>query len=489
MKRKSWVFWSVLAAAVLLLGAAGATLGYGLYYADRALPGVSVLGEPVTGMDRAEVEDIIQDRVEKTLVKVSLDGDQSDVDLEKLGYTVNTPAMVDEAFAANQTLAGRFKALNTQVDVQPSVTFDPDKFTEYTEELAEKVGSPATNASVMLDEDTNTFVVTPGSSGTTLNAEALASAAEESAETLDPGEVTLEVATVKPAVTTASAEKVAKAANSIVESAVELTTILNVYSPDEAEKASWVQLPEAFTGEPIEGEPDQTLTTDVTIDDAKVTRWVEETTSASNDEPVPGLRNINSRGDVVQVVTEGESGWEANNTKELVEDLLAVLPQGEGFTAQIQYDEVKTDEWEEQLIADGAEDLAYQAAKGEKWIDIDLSNFTTTAYEGATVVRGPVSMVPGAPGTETVTGKYEVWAKVATQTMRGDNLDGTKYETPDVPWILYFHGGYALHGAYWRSSFGYGGSAGSHGCVNMPVSEAKWFYDWASVGTPVVSHY
>ena len=74
--------------------------------------------------------------------------------------------------------------------------------------------------------------------------------------------------------------------------------------------------------------------------------------------------------------------------------------------------------------------------------------------------------------------------------MRGNNADGTKYETPDVPWILYFHGGYATHGAYWRSSFGYdAGAGGSHGCVNMPVDSAKNLYDWANVGTKVISRY
>ena len=59
----------------------------------------------------------------------------------------------------------------------------------------------------------------------------------------------------------------------------------------------------------------------------------------------------------------------------------------------------------------------------------------------------------------------------------------------DVPWVTYFTGSYALHGAPWRNSFGWSGEGGSHGCVNMPVSEAKWVYDWAPVGTTVVSHY
>ena len=70
-------------------------------------------------------------------------------------------------------------------------------------------------------------------------------------------------------------------------------------------------------------------------------------------------------------------------------------------------------------------------------------------------------------------------------TMRGQNADGTSYETPDVPWSSFFNGGEALHGAYWRKTFGY---AASHGCVNLPIPTAKWVYDWAPIGTPVVTH-
>ena len=51
-----------------------------------------------------------------------------------------------------------------------------------------------------------------------------------------------------------------------------------------------------------------------------------------------------------------------------------------------------------------------------------------------------------------------------------------------------FCGGYGLHDASWRSSFG--GSiykrSGSHGCVNLPTWEAPELYDLISVGTPVI---
>jgi lipoprotein-anchoring transpeptidase ErfK/SrfK len=48
---------------------------------------------------------------------------------------------------------------------------------------------------------------------------------------------------------------------------------------------------------------------------------------------------------------------------------------------------------------------------------------------------------------------------------------------------MYFYEGYAIHGAYWHNRFG---TPVSHGCVNLPVQQARKLYNWASVGTLVV---
>ena len=54
------------------------------------------------------------------------------------------------------------------------------------------------------------------------------------------------------------------------------------------------------------------------------------------------------------------------------------------------------------------------------------------------------------------------------------------YFLEDVPWILYYDESRALHGAYWHNRFGY---PRSHGCVNLPLADAHWIYDWAEEGT------
>ena len=63
-----------------------------------------------------------------------------------------------------------------------------------------------------------------------------------------------------------------------------------------------------------------------------------------------------------------------------------------------------------------------------------------------------------------------------------DDMSGPDYFLPQVPYTMYFFQGYGIHGTYWHNSFG---RPMSHGCVNLPVSEAQWFFNWAEVGTPV----
>ena len=65
----------------------------------------------------------------------------------------------------------------------------------------------------------------------------------------------------------------------------------------------------------------------------------------------------------------------------------------------------------------GPERFAYRAAEGEKWVDVNLTDSTLTAYEGYTQVHGPILINHGGVGHETVTGTYHVYLKRAKQDM------------------------------------------------------------------------
>jgi LysM repeat protein len=129
----------------------------------------------------------------------------------------------------------------------------------------------------------------------------------------------------------------------------------------------------------------------------------------------------------------------------------------------------------------------YQAAAspvssggGRRWIEINLSAQTLTAWEGDTAVMN-TAISGGVSATPTVTGRFSVYTKYDSQRMTGPG-----YDLPNVPSVMYFYSNYAIHGAYWHNNFG---TPMSHGCVNMRPGDAGMLYNWAPIGTEVYVHY
>jgi len=111
-----------------------------------------------------------------------------------------------------------------------------------------------------------------------------------------------------------------------------------------------------------------------------------------------------------------------------------------------------------------------------KSIVVDTGKQRIYAYENGQLVRSHL-VSTGRAETPTVRGDYRIYVKHVATDMRGPD-----YYLPQVPYTMYFYQGYGIHGTYWHNSFG---RPMSHGCVNLPVGEAAWFFNWAEVGTPV----
>jgi LysM repeat protein len=120
------------------------------------------------------------------------------------------------------------------------------------------------------------------------------------------------------------------------------------------------------------------------------------------------------------------------------------------------------------------------AGGGGRWIDVNLSAQRLTAYQGNTPVFSTL-ISGGLPRTPTVVGRFAIYTKLVSTRMSGPG-----YDLPNVPYTMYFYRGYAIHGTYWHNNFG---RPMSHGCVNMRTADAAWLFNWASIGTPVVTHW
>jgi hypothetical protein len=84
----------------------------------------------------------------------------------------------------------------------------------------------------------------------------------------------------------------------------------------------------------------------------------------------------------------------------------------------------------------------------------------------------------GVPGAETEAGIFPIYARYVSTTMSGTDVDGTKYDVPDVPWVNYFNGGDAVHG-YPRASYGF---PQSNGCVELPIEAAHTVFGMLAIG-------
>jgi hypothetical protein len=124
--------------------------------------------------------------------------------------------------------------------------------------------------------------------------------------------------------------------------------------------------------------------------------------------------------------------------------------------------------------------------KNTKWIDISLLNQTLTLWEGdlpvyATLVStGRDGLGEPQKTLSTPQGIFRVFQKHITTNMDSDVADH-EFELRDVPWVMYFKGGYALHGAYWHDDFG---RPRSHGCVNLAPIDARYVFLWSTPSVP-----
>lgn len=130
----------------------------------------------------------------------------------------------------------------------------------------------------------------------------------------------------------------------------------------------------------------------------------------------------------------------------------------------------------------------------ERWLKIDLSTQTLTAYQGSTAVREMPISSGVRPEWTTPNGTFWIYRKIVEDRMRGhDQHSGERWDVAHVPWAQYFKDGIAIHGAWWNHHFGI---PNSHGCIQVPTrtfnphpgntpDDAAWLYRFTTVGTMV----
>lgn len=129
---------------------------------------------------------------------------------------------------------------------------------------------------------------------------------------------------------------------------------------------------------------------------------------------------------------------------------------------------------------------ATRPATGSKIVIVDPNEHAWGAYDpnGTLVAQGAASTGRGfcpdiGQPCKTPSGTFAVYRK------EGADCKSKIFPIPEggapMPYCMYFHGGYAMHGSYEVPSYN-----ASHGCVRMHPDDAEWLSDnFVTIGTKV----
>ena len=400
--------WAIGVVSALVLIVVCAGIVYAANYSGRALPGTSVARTSVAGMTRDQVIAAVNERADAATVTLTVEGKTTEASLNEAGITVQADETADAAMKGSTSFPAFVSALFSERDVEPVVTVSEESVKKLAAAANSMLTSDVKDAAVIVAEDGESFTFTPAQKGNGVSTEDVASAVKQAGATLTSVTQDVSVREMEPSITTENAEAAAEKANALLETSIEISDGIDTFTAKRSDKVQWVEFLTKADG---------SLDTP-SISIVKVADWVNALAAKTDVKPENRVDNVDSEGNVLTVAREGKKGLKTNNTEQITKDVVAAMTDGKAYEGLFHYDDVEPGS-ETKHVAEGTENLVYQAAEGEKWVDINLTDASVTAYVGGKVAGGPFYMVPGAPDTPTVTGTFHVYLKYDVQTMRG----------------------------------------------------------------------
>ena len=311
--RRSMLIGFGAALAVGLLLVVGISGAIGISVGSTALPGVSVGGVSVTGLDRAAAARHLAAELPSLSsgqAVISVDGSDEIVTYADLGRGYEMDAMLDAAFGVGRggnpvvDGIGRLRSLAHATSLPVIVhAYDADALTRISTEIAERVSHWPVEAAVI--RDGTSFSVRPSEPGSVLEAAAVHGALATAVDSTDPADVHLMLtpATVTPVVDTAAADAAAAAAEGMVadlELAIAGATDEEPIVIGAETIAAWIsfgpQAEAAYTAR---------------VDAGAVTAAVEALVEPVNQDPVNAVISVAAGGGLGGVIA-GQDGRELN---------------------------------------------------------------------------------------------------------------------------------------------------------------------------------
>ena len=349
--RTKWAI-GVVSALVLLVVCAGVV--YAANYSGRALPGTSVAGTSVAGMTRDQVVSAVNQRADATNVTLTVEGKTTKASLNEAGISVDADETADAAMKGSTSFPAFVSALFSERDIEPVVTVSEESIKKLAASANSTLTSEMKDASVIVAQDGQSFTVTPAQMGNGVSAEDVAAAVKQAGATLTSVTQDVSVHQMEPSITTENAQAAAEKANALLETNIEISDGIDTFSAERSDKVQWVEF---LTKD------DGSLDTP-SISTVKVADWVNALAATTDVKPQNRVDNVDSSGKVLTVAREGKKGLKTNNTEQVTKDIIAAMTDGKAYEGLFHYDDVEPGS-ETKQVAEGTENLVYQAAEGE----------------------------------------------------------------------------------------------------------------------------
>ena len=467
------IFGIVLAIIVGVLAVvyvAGAVVFMG-----RFLPNTVIRGQDISLKTPDEVHRILQESMAGYQLKVEGDGFSLTLSPEDVGLDLDGVALAQALLDEANPWMWPYEAFQHHDETEAlAATYNESGVSDAVAKAVESFNASATSpedAFVSFDKAANRFVVTPEKKGTALSAEAVTKLATEALAALETKAVLTEDQLAVPSVLSTDERLVQAAAAANGMASVNVTFAMAgtpAVTLDAGVVSQWISFDDDLSA---------------SLDDELLVAWVDEVAKTYT---TTGTERTYTRPDGKKVtVSGGTYGWKIDRDA-LLDQVRSAVETGQAGDVDMPC-----------VHTAGAFSAVGLQDWGARYVDVDLGEQYARMYDESSQLIWETPIVSGKPGSGgrgsiTPSGVYYLNAKQSPSVLKGKNDDGTEYESHVEYWMPFIGNAIGLHDASWQSSFGgtrYRDGAGSHGCVNLPVSKAAEIYGLLELSDVIVVHW
>lgn len=444
----------------------------GIFFSRHFLPHTTVNGNDVSLLTRDTFANRINSEVEGYTAHVTGDGVDLNISGSEVGLKLDTDTYVTAATSQLPAWAWPFILLSQHdYTVSEGVSLDESKVNQLVSAAVSQVNqnpTPTTNASFAYDADTSDYSAIKEKLGTEVDDQAAVNKVAINMQGLNPTITLGDEELVQPAMKVGDPQfkEAITQARDYPDLTIDLLLGSDVATTLEPSLIrSWLVLGEGYT---------------VTGDLDAISEYTRGTLSAKLDTVAAYRTYTRPDGKKIQI-NDGTYGWNIDGAQ----------------LAQLIVERINEKSSEAIEIPCNSTAAVYNpggADWGDRYIDVDLTEQYARMYVDGDQVWGSECVSGGpASGNDTVTGVFAIEGKESPMKLIGldSNGDGEPDYENDVTFWMPFWGGYGLHDATWRYTFGGDEylSDGSHGCVNLPYGAAESLYYEVEIGDPVIVHW